>query len=76
LPNAATLPIDKSSVFIRSERGGAGFGLDVMPMAPDLAACAGSSVQGLALARDGEEDSAMPTSARRDYFDLTGKVAP
>ena len=39
--NAATLPIDKSSVFIRSERGGAGFGLDVMPMAPDLAACAG-----------------------------------
>ena len=39
--NAATLPIDKSSVFIQSERGGAGFGLDVMPMAPDLASCAG-----------------------------------
>jgi hypothetical protein len=37
--NAATLPIDKSSVFIRSERGGGGFALAVMPMAPDLTAC-------------------------------------
>ena len=38
--NAAMLPIDKSSVFIRSERGGGGFSLNVVPMAPDVAPCA------------------------------------
>jgi hypothetical protein len=38
--NAATLPIDTTTVFIRSYRGGGGFDLDVTPMAPEVKACA------------------------------------
>ena len=34
-----TLPIDKTSVFIRSQRGGGGFDLDVVPIGPDVARC-------------------------------------
>jgi hypothetical protein len=37
--NAAVLPIDKSSLFVRSERTGIEFSLAVMPMATELAAC-------------------------------------
>jgi hypothetical protein len=37
--NASTLPTDARSVFIRSVRGGGGFDLDVMPMAPEVTTC-------------------------------------
>jgi hypothetical protein len=37
--NAATLPIDKSSVFIRSQRADSGFKLSAMAMEPELTAC-------------------------------------
>jgi hypothetical protein len=39
--NAATLPIDKTSTFIRSVRGGGGFELALAPIAPDVARCSG-----------------------------------
>jgi hypothetical protein len=46
--NAAAMPIDRASTFIRSERGGfggrrvggGGFALELVPMAGDVAACA------------------------------------
>jgi hypothetical protein len=37
--NSATLPIDKASVFVRSQRADGGFSLAVAPIAPDLAKC-------------------------------------
>ena len=37
--NSATLPIDKSSVFIRSLNSGTGFNLTVVPMEPELTRC-------------------------------------
>jgi hypothetical protein len=37
--NAATLPMNKSSIFVRSQRSGSGFNLTITPMEPELAAC-------------------------------------
>lgn len=39
--NAATLPIDKASTFIRSGNGAGGFVLDIAPIGPDVAPCRG-----------------------------------
>ena len=69
--NAATLPVDATSTFIRSARGGfggvgrggiGGFSAELSPMAPELAGCAIGRARSAAARRDAASVPVLRTS--------------